>query len=67
MPKAERQMATVGLLLLAFGVFTMSRTHGKPLKILGFTVLTVKQAVWLVSVGGVLVAFALMLSNPGES
>ena len=67
MPKAERQMATVGLLLFAFGVFTMRRTGGKPLKILGFTVLTTKQAVWLVSVGVVLVAFALMLSNPGEN
>jgi multisubunit Na+/H+ antiporter MnhB subunit len=66
-PQAERQMATVGLLLLAFGVLTMRRTGGKPLKILGFTVLTMKQALCLVSLGGVLVVFALMLANPGEN
>ena len=67
MPQAERQMATVGLLMLAFAVLTMRRTGGKPLKILGFTVLSVKQAGWLAGVGAVLVGFALMLANPGEN
>lgn len=67
MPQSERQMATVGLLMLAFGVVAMSRTGGRPLKVLGFTVLSVKAAAWVVSVGAVLVVFALMLANPGES
>lgn len=67
MPEAERRMATVGLLMLAFGAITMHRTRGKPLTLLGLTVLTARQAVWLISAGAVLVGLALMLANPGES
>ena len=66
MLQAERQLATVGLLMFGLAAFALRHTGGKPLKMLGFTVLTVKAAVWAMSVGAVLVVFALLLANPGE-
>ena len=66
MPHTERNIATVGLLLLVLGVLSMRHTGGKPLKVLGLTIVTVRVAVWAVSMGAVLIAFALLLADPGE-
>jgi hypothetical protein len=64
MPEPQRKMATVGLLMFVVGVVCMKRTGGKPLKVFGFTVLSPRAAIFLVTVGFSLVALAVMLANP---
>ena len=64
MPPYERKMATIGLLMLAGGVLVMARTGGKALKVFGFTVVTPRAAIFMVTVGIGLVGIALMMASP---